>query len=303
MSATPSATSLHIVIAGAGPAAQALVRRLAGRSDSRQRAFDGTITVLSNRDECPDALLELAELPQVSVRFGQPASFIDSDAKIVTTVDGLEFSYDQLVIATGSAPSLPPVAGAESGLSYSTIDDAATIGEAVKEVTRMVGRRPLGILVGSGPSAGQAEAVLRARGVRPVRTTLRPTAVIADPTPVASAASTAAGMPGSNLPATGILFEDGSSMKGDLVVIAEERTARNDLAGSAGLAVASDGGISVGRDLATSVPGIWAIGDAASCDGLRLGLLLSAESSAMLCASGMLLGTRGSSDQQVPMAA
>ncbi|MET4540677.1 3-phenylpropionate/trans-cinnamate dioxygenase ferredoxin reductase subunit [Arthrobacter bambusae] len=307
MSSTPSAPSLHIVIAGAGPAAQALVRRLAGRSDSRQRAFDGTITVLSNRDECPEALLELAGLPQVSVRFGQPASFIDSDAKMVTTVDGLEFSYDQLVIATGSAPSLPPVAGAESGLSYSTIDDAATIGEAVKEVTRIVGRRPLGILVGSGPAAGQAEAVLRARGVRPVRTTLRPAAVIADPTPVASTVpvvSTAAAAPGSILPATGILFEDGSSMKGDLVVIAEERTARNDLAESAGLTVASDGGISVGRDLATSVPGIWAIGDAASCDGLRLGLLLSAESSAMLCASGMLLGTRGSSDQQqVPMAA
>lgn len=293
MSAIPSAPSLHIVIAGAGPAAQALVRRLAGGSDSRQPAFHGTITVLSNRDECPDALLELAELPQVSIRFGQAASFIDSDAKIVTTVDGMEFSYDQLVIATGSAPALPPVAGAESGLSYSTIDDAADIGEAVKEVTRIVGRRPLGILVGNGPAAGQAEAVLRARGVRPVRTTLRPTAVV-------PSAGTAA--PGGLLPATGILFEDGSSMKGDLVVLAEERTARNDLAESAGLTTAPDGGIAVGRDLATSVPGIWAIGDAASCDGLRLGLLLSAESSAMLCASGLLQGA-GTEDQQALIAA
>ncbi|MEO3939596.1 FAD-dependent oxidoreductase [Paenarthrobacter nicotinovorans] len=300
MSATPSAASLHIVIAGAGPAAQALVRRLTGGSDSRQRPFEGTITVLSNRDDCPDALLELAELPQVSVRFGQPASFIDSGAKIVTTVDGMEFSYDQLVIATGSAPSLPPVVGAESGLSYSTIDDAAAIGEAVKDLTKLVGRRPLGILVGNGPAAGQAEAVLRARGVRPVRTTLRPAAVVAAS---GVAASGVAEETASNLPAIGILFEDGSSMKGDLVVLAEERTARNELAGSAGLLVASDGGISVGRDLATSVPGIWAIGDAASCDGLRLGLLLSAESSAMLCASGMLLGLRGTEDQQVPMAA
>ncbi|SDW10497.1 Pyridine nucleotide-disulphide oxidoreductase [Arthrobacter sp. yr096] len=290
MSATPSAVSLHVVIAGAGPAAQALVRRLAGTSDTRQRAFDGTITLLSNRDDCPDALLELAELPQVSVRFGQAASFIDADAKIVTTVDGMEFAYDQLVIATGSAPVLPPVAGSESGLSYSTIDDAANIGEAVKDVTRVVGRRPLGILVGNGPAAGQAEAVLRARGVRPVRTTLRPTAVVP---------ATA----GSALPATGILFEDGSSMNGDLVVLAEERTARNDLAESAGLQIASDGGIAVGRDLATSVPGIWAIGDAASCDNLRLGLLLSAESSAMLCASGMLLGPLGATDQRVPLAA
>jgi NAD(P)H-nitrite reductase large subunit len=275
-----------------------LVRRLAGgASGSRkevQRRFDGTITVLSNRDECPDALLELAELPQVSVRFGQAASFIDAQAKIVTTVDGMEFSYDQLVIATGSAPTFPPVSGAEASLSYSTIDDAANIGEAVKDVARIVGRRPLGILVGNGPAAGQAEAVLRARGVRPVRTTLRPAAV------VSSNVDTL--VPDSALPATGILFEDGSSMNGDLVVLAEERTARTELAESAGLQIASDGGIAVGRDLATSVPGIWAIGDAASCDGLRLGLLLSAESSAMLCASGMLLGARASS-QQAAMAA
>ena len=285
-----SSTPLHIVIAGAGPAAQALVRRLAGDgSGSRQRPFDGTITVLSNRDECPDALLELAELPQVSVRFGQAASFIDPEAKIVTTVDGMEFSYDQLVIATGSAPSLPPVVGAEASLSYSTIDDAANIGEAVKDVTRIVGRRPLGILVGNGPAAGQAEAVLRARGVRPVRTTLRPAAVVSSN--VDTLVSDSA------VPATGIVFEDGSSMNGDLVVLAEERTARAELAESAGLQIASDGGIAVGRDLATSVPGIWAIGDAASCDGLRLGLLLSAESSAMLCVSGMLLGAWGSNQQ------
>lgn len=290
-----SSTPVHVVIAGAGPAAQALVRRLAGSaSGSRQRPFDGTITVLSNRDECPEALLELAELPQVSVRFGQAASFIDADAKIVTTVDGMEFSYGQLVIATGSAPSLPPVAGAEAGLSYSTIDDAANIGEAVKDVTKIVGRRPLGILVGNGPAAGQAEAVLRARGVRPVRTTLRPAAVIAS---VAGA-----GIPASAVAATGIVFEDGSSMNGDLVVLAEERIARSELAESAGLLIASDGGIAVGRDLATSVPGIWAIGDAASCDGLRLGLLLSAESSAMLCASGMLLGAWGG-NQRPAMAA
>lgn len=279
-----SAAPLHIVIAGAGPAAQALVRRLAGTSAPHQgsRPFDGTVTVLSNRDDCPDVLLELAELPQVSVRFGQAASFIDPDARIVTTVDGMEFAYDQLVIATGSAPALPPVTGASSGLHYSTIDDAGAIGEAVKDVTGIVGRRPLGILVGTGPAAGQAEAVLRARGVRPVRTTLRPSAVVPS-------------IAGSALPATGILFEDGSSMNGDLVVLAEERTARSDLAESAGLLTAPDGGIAVGRDLATSVPGIWAIGDAASCDGLRLGLLLSAEASAMLCASGLLTGSMAGS--------
>lgn len=270
--ATPSATSQtrpRIVIAGAGPAAQALVRQLT------RTPFAGGITVLSNRDDAPEELLELAALPQVSVRFGQPASFIDATAQRVTTADGMEFGYDQLVIATGSAPAQAPIEGEGRCLSYSTIDDATRLGDAVKDVTRVLGRRPLGILVGTGTAAGQAEAVLRARGVRPVRTTLRPSAVV--PT-----------LAGSALPAAGIVFEDGSSMSADLVVLAEERVSRDGLARTAGLATAAQGGIVVGKDFSTSVPGIWAIGDAAAYDGVRLGLLVAAASAAGACAAGLL---------------
>lgn len=277
MSATkPSATSTvsapagpRIVIAGAGPAAQALVRQLT------RTPFGGAITVLSNRDDAPAELLELAALPQVSVRFGQPASFIDARQRRVTTADGLEFGYDQLVIATGSAPALAPIEGSGRCLNYATIDDATTLGDAVKDVTRVLGRRPLGILVGTGTAAGQAEAVLRARGVRPVRTTLRPAAVV--PT-----------LAGSVLPASGIVFDDGSSMSGDLVVLAEDRISRDTLARTAGLDTAPQGGILVGPDYRTSVPGIWAIGDAAAFDGVRLGLLVAAGSAASVCAAQLL---------------
>ncbi|MFS0715908.1 FAD-dependent oxidoreductase [Arthrobacter sp. 1P04PC] len=277
--ATTVASSPRIVIAGAGPAAQALVRQLT------RTPFGGAITVLSNRDDAPAELLELAVLPQVSVRFGQPASFIDAEQRRVTTADGLEFGYDQLVIATGSAPALAPIEGSGRCLSYSTIDDAGTLGDAVKDVTRVLGRRPLGILVGTGTAAGQAEAVLRARGVRPVRTTLRPAAVV--PT-----------LAGSVLPASGIVFEDGSSMSGDLVVLAEERISRDALARTAGLATAAQGGILVGADYRTSVPGIWAIGDAAALDGVRLGLLVAAGSAASICAAGLVQACL-----QIPVAA
>lgn len=262
----------RIVIAGAGTAAQALVRQLT------RTPFAGAITVLSNRDDAPEELLELAVLPQVSVRFGQPASYIDAENRRVTTADGMEFDYDELVIATGSAPAEAPVEGAARCLSYSTIDDAARLGEAVKDVTRVLGRRPLGILVGTGSAAGQAEAVLRARGVRPVRTTVRPAAVV--PT-----------IAGSVLPASGIVFEDGSSMNGDLVILAEERIARDELAATAGLTTAPRGGIVIGQDFRTSVPGIWAIGDAAAYDGVRLGLLVASGSAASVCASQLLQAT------------
>lgn len=277
MSATPTAapdsqTRPRIVIAGAGPAAQALVRQLT------RTPFAGGITLLSNRDSAPAELIELAALPQVSVRFGQPVSYIDPDGQRVTTADGLEFSYDQLVIATGSSPEGAPLEGAGRCLSYSTIDDATRLGEAVKDVTRVLGRRPLGILVGTGTAAGQAEAVLRARGVRPVRTTQRPAAVVPS-------------LAGSTLPAAGVVFEDGSTMNGDLVVLAEERIARDALSVSAGLKTAPRGGIVIGQDFRTSVPGIWAIGDAAVFDGVRLGLLVAAASAASVCASQLLQAT------------
>ncbi|WP_457972107.1 FAD-dependent oxidoreductase [Arthrobacter sp. D1-17] len=267
--ATPAGASApRIIIAGAGPAACNLISQLAA---SR---FPGSVTVLSARDDAPHELLDLAALPFVSLRFGQPASHIDATARVVTTADGLEFSYDQLVIATGSAPAHSPIEGASRCLSYSTIEDAARIGDAVKEVTRVLGRRPLGILVGTGAAAGQAEAVLRARGVRPVRTTARPAAVV--PT-----------LAGSVLPAAGIVFDDGSRMNGDLVVLAEDRIARDSLAAGAGVKTAPGGGIVVGPDYRSSIPGIWAIGDAASLDGVRLGLLVASEAAARACAAAL----------------
>lgn len=159
--ASAGASAPRIVIAGAGPAACSLVSQLAA---SR---FPGSVTVLSARDDAPDELLDLAALPFVSLRFGQPASHIEAAARVVTTADGLEFSYDQLVIATGSAPAHSPVAGA-------------------------------------------------------------------------------------------------------------------------GVKTAPGGGLVVGPDYRSSIPGIWAIGDAASLDGVRLGLLVASEAAARACAAGLI---------------
>ena len=65
-------------------------------------------------------------------------------------------------------------------------------------------------------------------------------------------------------------------MNGDLVVLAEERMPRDGLGqpppACRRLPAA---GSSSAADFRTSVPGIWAIGDAAAFDGVRLGLLVS----------------------------
>ncbi|MFP5367805.1 MAG: pyridine nucleotide-disulfide oxidoreductase, partial [Actinomycetes bacterium] len=49
-----------------------------------------------------------------------------------------------------------------------------------------------------------------------------------------------------------------------------------------------NGGIVISDDFRTSVPGIWAIGDAAAFDGVRLGLLVAAASAAGACATQLL---------------
>ena len=77
-------------------------------------------------------------------------------------------------------------------------------------------------------------------------------------------------------------------MNGDLVVLAEERVSLDGLAASAGLRTAPGGGIAISQDFRTSVPGIWAIGDAATFDGVRLGLLVAAASAAGACAAQLL---------------
>jgi NAD(P)H-nitrite reductase large subunit len=93
---------------------------------------------------------------------------------------------------------------------------------------------------------------------------------------------------GTELRAAGIVFPDGSTMNGDIVVLAEERVSVDGLAASAGLRTAPGGGIAIGRDFRTSVPGIWAIGDAATFDGVRLGLLVAAASAAGACAARLM---------------
>ncbi len=81
----------------------------------------------------------------VHAHFGDFVASIDRDAKTVTTVGGQQFSYDKLVLATGSYPFIPPVPGhdQEHCLAYRTIDDLAEIKASAKG-------KKVGVVVGGG---------------------------------------------------------------------------------------------------------------------------------------------------------
>lgn len=81
----------------------------------------------------------------VKAHFGDFVATIDRESKKVITQGGQEFSYDKLVLATGSYPFIPPVPGHEQAhcLAYRTIDDLAEIKASAKG-------KKVGVVVGGG---------------------------------------------------------------------------------------------------------------------------------------------------------
>lgn len=81
----------------------------------------------------------------VDAHFGDMVETIDRDNKKVITEGGQEFSYDKLVLATGSYPFVPPIPGSDAKgcMAYRTIDDLGEIKAYASESKR-------GVVVGGG---------------------------------------------------------------------------------------------------------------------------------------------------------
>lgn len=95
----------------------------------------------------------------VACRFGETVTKIDRAAKTVHSRHG-ETPYDKLVIATGSAPFMIPVAGRDlrGVLSFRDLDDVeAMVAAAEKPGAKIV-------VIGGGLLGLEAAAALRARG-------------------------------------------------------------------------------------------------------------------------------------------
>ena len=97
----------------------------------------------------------------VEASFGDPAARIDRENKTVTTENGLEYSYDKLVLATGSYPFVPPVPGNDhpACLVYRTIDDLGMIRAQAKNAK-------VGVVVGGGLLGLEAANALKNIGLQ-----------------------------------------------------------------------------------------------------------------------------------------
>ncbi len=220
----------------------------------------------------------------VEVVRGDAAVELDRAARVVRLASGRALAYDELVLATGSYPFVPPIKGCnEPGcFVYRTIDDLVAIREAAQTATTRGGdrRRAAGsggcqALLSLGLETHVLEfasrlmplqvddvgaAVLRARiealGVQ-VRCNTTTREILLDERGHVSA----------------LLLGDGTRLPVDMVVFSAGIRPRDKLARESGLRLAERGGVQIDGCCRTSDERIFAIGECAAFDGKTYGLV------------------------------
>ena len=220
--------------------------------------------------------------PRVDLRVGTAVAAIDPSARTVRLADGEVLAYDQLVLATGAAPFVPPVPGRglDGCFVYRTIEDLDAIREASRTATA-------GVVIGGGLLGLEAANALVQLGLETHVVEMAPRLMpvqldeaggatlvrhieklgVSVHTGVATDAITGEGA------VDGLAFKDGGSVDAQVVVFSAGIRPRDALAREAGLEVAERGGVLVDERCRTSDPRIHAIGECAAPGGRMYGLV------------------------------
>ena len=167
-------SQLDIVVVGNGMVGHYFVDQILDQN------IDARVTVLSAEPRLAYDRVHLSEFfsgqtaddlalktPQyyekMGVEFHANASVISIDkvAKMVQLADGREFTYDKLVLATGSYSFVPPIPGndQEHCLVYRTIEDLEAIESSARQSS-------VGIVVGGGLLGLEAANALKQAGLQ-----------------------------------------------------------------------------------------------------------------------------------------
>jgi len=219
----------------------------------------------------------------ITLHLGRQAARIDRERRCVETDQGESLAYDQLVIATGSAPFVPPLPGSDRPhcFVYRTIEDL----EAIRD-SGSAGM--VGVVIGGGLLGLEAGKALKDLGLdtHVVEFAPRLMAVQLDDgggsllrrkieaigVTVHIGKSTTAIVDGETRRHT-LKFADGGELSADVVVFSAGIRPRDALARECGLAVGTRGGIVIDDACRTSDPDIYAVGECALWGGKIYGLV------------------------------
>lgn len=221
----------------------------------------------------------------VAAHFGDPVAEIDREAKTVSTEGGQRFSYDKLVLATGSYPFVPPVPGHDQDACavYRTIDDLGTI-KALSEKAKV------GVVVGGGLLGLEAANALQNLGLETHVVEFAPglmgVQLDAGGSGMLRRKIEALGVQVHTSKATEVIeatedgdtrllmkFADGGTLATDMIVFSAGIRPNDQLAKDCGLNVGERGGIEIDYHCKTSDSDIYAIGECALFGGRIYGLV------------------------------
>lgn len=222
------------------------------------------------RVQTPRKLLASLNL---DVRTGHEVTAVDPTARLVTvaTPDGVEeVSYDALVLSPGARAVTLPVPGADSP----RVSELRTVEDARALRAEVLGGATSAVVIGAGFIGVEAAENLREAGLDVTLVEAAPHVLPPLETEMASlarqelrrlgidvkeSASVTAIHPGVDHDT--VELADGTRIDAEIIISSIGVRARTELAESAG-AVLENGAIVVDAHGRTSVPGIWAVGDA-----------------------------------------
>ena len=230
----------------------------------------------------------------VTLHSGKRVARIDRVRRRVISEDGIEASYDRLLLATGSDPFLPPLPGIKlpGVLSYRDIADTEAMIEAARTYRRavVIGGGLLGLEAANGLAArGMEVTVIHLAGwlmERQLDTTagaLLQTSLEARGIRFLIGRQTEALVQGESGRVAAVRIKDGETIAADLVVVAIGIRPNTALAQAAGLP--AERGIRVNDTLQTFDPRIYAIGECVNHRGTVYGLVAPLFEMAKVCAN------------------
>ncbi|MGB6554489.1 MAG: nitrite reductase large subunit NirB [Candidatus Binataceae bacterium] len=222
----------------------------------------------------------------VTLRAGVRVDVIARPHKVIHCDDGNWYPYDKLLIATGSRPSIPPIAALRKPngefrpgvFVFRTLDDCRKIAEYAAKCRRaaVIGGGLLGLEAARGLiNHGVEVHVIHLLGhlmeqqLDPQAGAILKHTIEAMDIRVHLKKLTKAALGDTEV--TGLAFEDGSTLECDMIVIATGITPNSEMGSRWGLT--TERGIVVDDQLRTSDPDIYAVGECAQHRGRVYGLV------------------------------
>jgi dihydrolipoamide dehydrogenase len=194
----------------------------------------------------------------------QRCAFVRGEARVVrpgvVEVDGAEFEYDKLVIATGSRAAIPPVAGLEDVAYWTNVEATST--HEVPESLAVMGAGPVGSELGQFFARMGSQVTMIEHGPRLLgRVHEEAGAILADVfRDEGIGVRTGVAVEGAK-PGIALALSDGSSVEAERLLVATGRRPNSDGLGLELLGLSlGPRGIEVDERL-RAAENVWAIGD------------------------------------------